>query len=347
MTESSQTLRDIFTAFAAEAVKLFPHLKGRLLILDMNEYKAYGYHDIDPQKTGLTPDTARTYLGQHHITQGMRENSKRSSCAEWNSEHTICTIFINRRIDKNELKNVSEKTKKMILAVLDHEVAHLGIKDGSDGLGSDSPHRIIKESIADAYALLRHYQRSGIKNGCPDPVQDPVARAYSMIYGDTPHFTSFMQDEIQARKHMIDFERIQPQELQALAWRFAMKYAPPAAVVKSLHGAFEAVKKGSGASIEERCKALAKLTLETSSYYSFRFGRSLLAPVLEDYMSFNGQQLLLRGEYWDEVRRKFKEKEFQFESQEILFNMPLVEKAEPQAAPVKTGNKPLPYYLYQ
>ena len=331
--KQKKSLRDIFNHFSAEAVERFPDLKGRLLILDMNEYRAYGCDAIDHEKTGLTPDTAHGYLGNHSITQEMRENKNKSSCAGGDPARNLNMIFINDRIDEKELNNVSEKTEKEMLLTLDHELAHRAIANGNDqnNLYTD----VIAESIADAYALIRHYQRFGVDSDYHDLAYNPVRRTRNMVWNDDKdHFTSFVLDEIIKRRHLIDFDRLDPAQTASLAWRFAMEYAPAAPVVERIHRVYEPLREAYKASTEanDLLKVLTDVVLNPENgYYTFKAGSQWLMYFLETRTFFNGEPINLPAEYLDDALKKLKEREFKFAQEDILFNMPIV--ASPQPAP--------------
>ena len=313
-----RSLSDIFNAFAADAVERFPDLKGRLLILDMNEYKTYGSQEIDSSKTGLTPEEACIYLGNHPKTKEMLDNKNVSSCSYYDRQLRL--IMINDRVDTN---NISANNEKHLLLVLDHELAHLAIQNAYPNTSLHT--QVIAESIADAYALIRHYQRFGINSKYRDKPVSPENRAHEIIFtqktADANHCTTFVLEAIIKRKHMIDFDNLTPIQTVDLAWRFAMKYALPEAAVTMLHETFEPVREAFKKSFDAGCKTLAELILHPNiGYYTFKIGSYYLHPLLED----SCESVELRGEYWDGVRRKLKERKFKFAQEDILFNMPLV-----------------------
>lgn len=330
-----ESLGDIFASFYKDAVTRFPALAGLLLIADINQVNSYGVKEIDHRKTGLPTDAAFEYLNNHPITTRLHENEKESSCASYDPDRNLRIIFINDRFDKKEWDNVSETSKKNLLYLLDHELAHLAIADGYpfDTLSS----RVISESIADAYALIRHYQRFGADSNHEHEFINPWERGNLFIrYQDNVHFTTFVLDEIIRRKHLIDFNGLSPQHTASLAWRFAMEYAPPAPVVVMLSQAFNKVAPAYNSSREEGRRAWVDVTLDPKTgYYTFKLGSRMLHGLLNDKAQDNaGKIIRLRGKYWDDVRHRLKEREFKFAQEEILFNMPKAATA-PRLAPAR------------
>lgn len=326
-----ESLKDIFQSFYKDAVTRFPSLAGLLLIADINQVNAYGAKEIDHRKTGMPTDAAFEYLNNHPITNQLHKNEKESSCASYDPDRNLRLIFINDRFDRKEWNNVSETSKKNLLLVLDHELAHLAIADGCplDTLSS----RVISESIADAYALIRHYQRFGADSNHEHEFINPWERGNYFIQNqDNAHFTTFVLDEIIRRKHLIDFNGLSPHHTASLAWHFAMAYAPPGPVVAVLSNAFNKVNGAYKSSVEEGRRAWAEVTLDPENgYYTFKFGSRMLRDFLDDKVDNNGEGIRLRGEYWDDVRRRLKEREFKFAQEDILFNTPRV-VADPRPA---------------
>lgn len=333
-----RSLSDIFNHFAAEAVERFPDLKGRLLILDMNEYAAYGYKSIDYEKTGLTPETALAYLANNSITALMSEG-KEGSCAAKDAKYDLRIINIStktNKVDEKEFTDVSEKTEKDILFILNHELAHLAIDNAYDY--ESLYEQVVAESIADAYALICHYQRFGGESEYRDISGYVPGRARDMVLNDKPecHFTTFVLDEIINRKHMIDFNQLNPQQTANLAWRFAMQYAPPAPIIKDMHAMYEDVRQAwkNSTKAEEALPILINTVLDPKNgYYTFKTGYRWLMYYLETRTLLNGEPINLPAEYLDDTLKKLKEREFKLAQEGILFNMPIMPAAAPQPAP--------------
>ena len=331
--KDKKSLTEIFNHFAADAVDRFPQIKGQLLILDMNEHRAHGNKDIDTKKTGLTKETALDYLSNHPFTEQMEKDKSMSSLAMRDPQRNVNVIFINDSVDKSERGDVTDKTEQHLLFVLDHELAHCAIKDGFSRIAAanDPYSTLLAESVADAYALIRHYQRFGINSAASNKYVSPAGRADGFILGgDLGHFTSFMLDEISKRKYQIDFDKLDPQQTAELARRFALEYIPPRKVLEDISWAFQPVRNEFRKNPSNGVKILIEKTLDPKSDYStFKFGSMWLKGFLDGRVLPDGKPINLPKEYLDDAAKKLKERELKFAKEDILFNMPIVPQQPP------------------
>jgi hypothetical protein len=333
--QPKKSLSEIFNTFAADATERFPHLKGKFLVADMNERKVYGHKEIDTKKTGLTPLSAREYIRDHEVTQEMAKNKEASSCALHDPKQNVSVVFINEPLTKEEAENVSEEAEKHLLFVLDHELAHCGVKDGFGRASSPLDYRILLgESVADAYAMIRHYQRYGVDSEPQNKYIGTGARANHFILGgDSVHFTSFVLDALIKRKHDIDFDKLSPEQTAELARRFALQYMPPERVVQDLQWTFEPIRKKFASKDAKGqiqrdpnggVQALIEKALDPASdYYTYKMASMWLKPLLEERKHFDGKPIDLPREYLDNAQAKIREKDAQFAKEDILFNMPV------------------------
>jgi len=331
-----KSLSDIFNHFAKDSVQRFPELKGKILFLDMNEYKVYGCEDISAEKTGLTLKSARAFVKDYSTTRKMRKDKDYPSHAIYEDKRDLSLLLYNERINPKEIKNVSAKTEKDVCYILDHELAHLAIQNGASEKRNDLHESVIGEAVADAYAQIRYYQRFGTDSEHGHYIVDPFSRAAGLVFNeDTEHFTSFMLDEIVRRKHLIDFAALTPQQTAELAWRFAMEYTPSVIVLNKVAEALKPVREAFEKSPGTNgwLRTLAQITLDDKTdYYTFRVCKTLLKGYLEDgKANWDGKPVDAQGKYWDDIRTKLKEKEFRFAQEEILFNMPRTNKLQPPA----------------
>jgi len=327
-----KSLSEIFNEFSAEAVVRFPHLKGQLLVINMDEHKAYGNKDIDTKKTGLTPDTALDYVSNHPITKAMEKDKGMSSAATRDDKRNLSLVFMNESVDPKERAAVSLQTEQHLLFVMDHELAHCAIKDGfSKNVTSSRDYNILLgESVADAYAMIRHYQRYGVDSQSQNKYVSPAGRADGFIlFGDTTHFTSFVLDAINKRKNEIDFDKLDPQQTADLARRFALAYMPPKRVVEDLSWDFGPIRNEFSKNLNGGVKALIEKTLAADDYYTFKFGSLWLNGFLEHRTLPDGRPINLPKEYLDDAAKKLKEREIRFAKEDILFNMPTIQQPLP------------------
>jgi len=330
-----KTLTEIFNKFAAEAVQHFPQLQGQLLVEHVDDNKSYGTESIDQKKTGLNPETAKKYLRDHEVTKEMSRNANASSCALNDSQKKVNVIFINDSTAKAQANDVSKETEEHLLFVLDHELGHCGIKDGfSRASGGSRDYSILLgESVADAYALIRHYQRYGADSDSKDRYVSPSARADNFIlWGDTTHFTSFVLDAIAKRKNDIDFDKLTDEQTAALARRMALEFMPPQRVVEDLYFTFGPLRNEFRKDQNAGLKSLIEKALDPANdYYTFKMASMWLKPFLDERTFMDGKAIQLPKEYLDNAQAKLKELSAKLEKADVLFDMPT--KNTPPKAP--------------
>lgn len=327
-----KSLSDIFNHFAKDSVARFPDLKGKLLFLDMNEYAVYGCEDVSLEKTGLTPQAARAFLKDYSKTRKMRKDKNYPTYAVYDDKRDLSFLLYNERLNPKEINNVSPKAEKDVLYILDHELAHLAIRNGASGKRNDLHGAIIGEAVADAYAQIRYYQRFGTESEHGHYIVDPFSRAAGLVFNeDTEHFTSFMLDEIVRRKHLVDFAALDPQQTADLSWRFAVEFTPSVIVLNKIAEALKPVRASFEKSpkTDRWLKILAQLTLDPETdYHTFRVCKTLLKGYLVDgRRDWHDKVVDVSGKYWDDIRSSLKEKEFKFAQEEIFFNMPRPKKS--------------------
>ncbi len=307
--KEQKSLSEIFNGYANETTGLFPGLKGRLLIMDMSEQRLYGSFDLDEAATHLTQETALTYINHSPTTYELLKDKTRTSCALYDAARDLHIIFINDLFDQTLPE---EKLLRRMLHLLDHELGHLAIPDGYY-YKNDTPEELMGECIADAYALIRHYQRYGTEVECADKYVSPFSRAQSLIFdGNGSHFSTFVLDEIIRRRNAIDFEALSPQQTTDAAWQFAKLYAPSLEKVGELIEEFSSVKEAWEKNHTAGVQALIDKTLETDDYAVFRTGNAYLRKVIQGPVTFKDDPPQFSREYLKEVSKKLQEREFHF-----------------------------------
>lgn len=333
------SLEELFVQFAHESVERFPHLKGRLLIFDVHRGKYYT-QALDPQKTKFSSkyldEDVSKYLEIHSCTKEILRDLL-TSCAHYDSSRDVRVIFINKLSDQVEMNHISSEIKKQFLITLDHELAHCAIKEGEDALGNALHASLVRENIADAYSLIRYYQRFGVEEDRQQDILDPWYRGWGMLNNQGTHSTMFVLEELINCKDKIDFASLTPEQTADLAKRFARAYMAPVPVVKNLKKIFDGVARTDYKLSEKVAKVLAERTFDPANdYYAAKFGNRMLQDFLEGRLIGEGERIVLTGSYWDDVRRKSKELEFKLAQEGILFKMPQVKQKLSSA----TQNKP-------
>ncbi len=188
----------------------------------------------------------------------------------------------------------------------------------------------VQESIADAYALIRHYQRYGAESEHRNNIIDPWARAGALALNkDTTHFSTYMLEEIIKRKDVIDFTRLSHEQTVELARRFAVEYTPPSSVVnnvvKKLKPVYKSYNESPGSN--QWLKLLAEITLDPKNdYATAKLCTKILRGYLDGGPDIEGRSVRTTGAEWDNLRKSVKEAELKFAKEDILFDMPVVRK---------------------
>lgn len=319
----TKSISDIFISFAADAAERFPEHKSNIVIVDMNEERIYAVARTEGKKNDLTVHDASPILDESPDFIEMQNDTRASSISFHDVQRKTDFIFVNNRVNPDELDAVSRETESTLLFTLDHELAHMTIRDGNNN-GGGLQDIVLAECVADAYALLRHYQRFGADEVARDLYTDPLMRADRMIFHrDRYHFTTFVLEEINKRRDLIDLENLSPQQTADLARRFALEYTPAAATLQDLYEAFKPVRKAAAPRLENGIRTLVDITLAPDcDYNTFKLGSLWLNAFLETRATPHGKTADLPDDYLDAVGRKLKEKEFSFEAENIFFNMP-------------------------
>jgi hypothetical protein len=326
-----KSLSDVFNYFGRETAERYPDMEGRFVIMDVKRRMAYGVDELDLKKIGLTQSQVLNYLDNHSITTGLSKYGG-SSRAFRDRTSGLNIIFFNERVNETAFNG---KEIRGLMHVLDHERGHLCIEDGYYEKAG-APGERLGECVADASALMSHYQRFGTGRECVDKYVSPFSRASSLIFdGDASHFTSFVLKEIIKCRHAIDFANLDPEKTDSIARQFARQYMPPIETVRELQAAFKNVRvvwpdsmRTEKARAEEALRRLIEVTLDPkSSYAVFRTGNIWLQKYLEGHITIRYQTLPISNEDKQTLSRKLQEREYHF----ARLNKPARRRATPQA----------------
>ncbi len=324
------TIDELCQGFVDETEERFPALKDKLSVYNIHSLRLYSGRDMPENKK----EEALNCINKFYRINDL-EGSEVILFENTDIKFIVLDMadVIKKEKLEKELSSLSGKAKKLLLYILDHELGHLTTPEGfKDNNLSEAT---IAECIADSYSLLSHYQRYGTEEETADDPANPLHRAIYMAKKNNKthaisHFTSFVLEEIIKRKDMIDFKNMDADKTANLAWRFAMRYAPPPAVIDYLHEIYAPIVKSFSTSPEDAFKELAKITLDPGNgYYGFRCGRILLDGYLRDEAAMDGKPLNIPQDERNALRQKLKLREFKLAQEDILFNMPIVQKAAP------------------
>lgn len=240
-----------------------------------------------------------------------------SCCAPGLGGYSAILLYTEKHSD-NFLSSTALLAQETVFA-FDHELGHVIIPNAAYADGDEN----LAECIADAYAVIRHFQRYGADSGAVDELVRN--RSFGLIFGSAgpgrSHFTSPVVEQILAKRYDIDWDSLTPYQTTQLARRFAMEHAMHSIPLRDidrgfspLHDGWYEIEHGEDSPL----RALAKKVLTTDSSNIFKYGSSALQLCLDKGIA----NIILTGKYWDNVRQKLAEKQKCFKGRDkFLFGL--------------------------
>ena len=295
----TKTLTEIFNHFVKESNTNIPTTKGRLLIQEANERKTYGRDILDMDEAGYADKAIDRY-----IAKSMRYTHM-GSYSEWGNDLNLQFIMFAERV--KDPKAVPIKEERDILLVMDHELGHITIPLPQMG-GGQQYQATLMENTADAYALIRFFQRNPQETETKNNIVDPFSRAIRLVaLGDTVHFSSFLLQAVIDERKNTDYGTLTPKETQLLARKFAMQYTPTPQQCKDLNAKFKDVQdahyRNSLGSLVW-LKLLAENAIKDTNPYTFKVAKLVLDKYFEGNFKLGEMKLEFNDEYWNGIRAK-------------------------------------------
>jgi len=220
------------------------------------------------------------------------------TCAfAWNSEDGKSRFMFYRRPTAERNPMEMPDLAMAGAAVFDHELGHMVVKRG---MGNDAHQPQMCESVADAFASIRNFQRFGQK---PEALSSYSGmRAYEFFLGQESHLTTTVVDGIRLDAESVKFMSLSPAETAALAEEYAKNLSPATQELVEARRVYRAVIEA-----QEKdgldCEALAKTMLQQpANSLAFKLGaRALDYLVKMDPEYFNTPE-------WQSLRDQIKER---------------------------------------
>lgn len=186
------------------------------------------------------------------------------------------------------------------IGTFDHETAHV-LHETAKGSTTKG------ENIADAFAVMRHFQRYAGQTTEIDYCGWKRALVF-MLSGVDTHLTTFTVDKITLDAKSADFVSLSPKQTAAIARTYAERFSPKAKALEKLKRDFKkmAGKKHS----QEALSILTDITLAAPiDSDTFYLGARVLAPALKKGgATLDGKTVALDGERWRIVAQKLDKK---------------------------------------
>lgn len=287
-------LSAIFNRAAEAAVRDFPGLAGRFMIVDLEAGEIHGLPDL--AKTGFSSVEAL----EAHINDaaGAALENGTSTAHHDKSHGGLSIIFYNSANEGDAAAGA--------LGVVDHELGHLVVNGALETEGPDG--EIYAETAADLFSALRQMQRGG---NHPAGIRTlAFTRAYDLINRGNAdaqaHFTSFALLELADMAKTTDLSKLEPMLAAGMAEMLARQYAVTAKESASLAKSFEGYAETSASlGLDAALKTVAAKALDAEAPEAQRkLAKFFLGFHLEGKILVQGAPVQLQGAFWDDVRER-------------------------------------------
>lgn len=187
----------------------------------------------------------------------------------------------------------------MAVFSFDHEVGHLLCEGGQDVFNQ-------MECIADAYAVIRHFQCFEKKEAASIGKLAEMRAVEMFLSRDPSHFSSPVIEKILADSAKMDFSALTPAETAEAARQYAVDHAFQPQFVKLMArniGAFDCKTETVKYEYADMLKKLYDFVMSTCVPEEFRWGAAALRAFLNGEVTIGGTRLPPpSGEQWETVR---------------------------------------------
>lgn len=205
------------------AYKTFPDLLSNSFFVNVSAGRAM---HVDPEaaRTGNYIISTNRDLSQTIF----RYNNAKASEHYWSRGYDFILLYQQRDLT-SDLLGASAPLAQLQAFIFDHELAHALSREKNPGIKA--------ESLADAYAILRHFQRFGIESKAGRELSSYRRRTADFDYTDgLDHYTSPVVDYIERNKKKLDIPQLSPRRTFELAAKLA-ECIPTEKELHANHGA--------------------------------------------------------------------------------------------------------------
>lgn len=314
------SLNALLSNFVREAEAAFPELRGHLVLYNVRRGDYHATPAFNAAARGFRSRSKfEHYIANHEVAKDARaQKDTIAAYAFREKKPKLFLIMFNEKVQNKELHRLSAKRAQELLSTLDHELAHLVIKEAYNE-ENDRHGNYVEEHVAEAYAQLMHYKRFGTDSHYADGSGAlDLARSFVFKQSDMQsHFYYPTIKQIVACRNLINFSELKPGDIADLARRFAIKNTPSNAQMQDIDDAFAATRKAyRGGGLAAGMRALAKLAHDTPHPHVARVSIDLFLDIQTQFSA------KLQGEEWDTLRRQIKQLDFQLAQEDILYRVP-------------------------
>lgn len=190
------------------AYKTFPDLLSNSFFVSVTSGRAV-HADPEAARTGNYIISTNRDLSQTIF----RYSSTKDSEHYWSRGYDFILLYQERDLTSG-LLGATAPLAQLQAFIFDHELAHALSREKNPGIKS--------ESLADAYAILRHFQRFGIESKAARELSSYRRRTADFEYTDgLDHYTSPVVDYIDRNKKKLDILHLSPRQTFELAVKLA------------------------------------------------------------------------------------------------------------------------------
>ena len=314
------SLNALLSTFVREAEAAFPEIRGQLVLYNVRRGDYHASPAFNAAARGFRSRSKfEHYIANHEVAKDARaQKDTIAAYAFREKKPKLFLIMFNEKVQNKELHNLSPKRAQELLATLDHELAHLVIKEAYNE-ENDRHGNYVEEHVAEAYAQLMHYKRFGTDGHYADGTGAlDLARSFVFKQSDMQsHFYYLTIKKIVECRHLINFSELKQADIADLARRFAIKNTPSNAQMQDIDEAFAATRKAyRGGGLAAGMRALAKVAHETPHPHVARVSIDLFLDIKKQF------GFKLQGDEWDRLRHSIKELDFTLAQDDILYRVP-------------------------
>lgn len=286
-------------AAVAEVYADHPELKGSVLFLDVAKTKLV-HSDEDVRKQLLSiinnDDATRTDVNTQMYHYRL---DKASAVQELSRDgHTVYFAYMYLRADMESALGKGHDLSENKFLVFDHEFAHAFIKEAHGAT-------LKSETVADAYAALRHFQRFGSESKTIEKLMKRRA-ALGFLNQDDGHFSPPVLQAAIDYVRDNDVTKLNPQQTVDLAIKLSKDSGAKPRQIKVLSKEFNKYAKPMKYAADDKpLRKLAKAASSSPSPLVRKWARVAVAAFTDTQMRM-GHEGCVRatGEYWKQFRKQ-------------------------------------------
>lgn len=332
-----KSLKEEFAKAVNQALKDYKHLDGRFIFVNVPEGQVIA--KVDPAETNVRDQEDLRYIVSKTASEAKGAGSSLAGIEPEFEVYKMAFTPLPFRL----FTTADQPYEMEAMATFYHELGHIV---APNAIGT--PTMALPENVADIYGILRHIQKYGDDSKAIEVGSWSRALRF-VLNGQGDHFTTLSIDAMPKILEKLDVNALTPEQTAVLASRIALQNTPHVDVMANVAHNFRNVlprihKTGD---LVEGLREIAEVTLASDqAYFTYKIGASALRRFLEGKVTFDHETQIqlfgevvskdtgvirLEGQYWDDVRRRMKERAEQLDREGVLLGMPHLKNPKPAA----------------